>query len=122
VREHRDLEHRTFKFACDVADLCGHLTTRGLVVRQLSRKLLDAGTSVGANYEEAIAAQSRPDFISKCSISLKEARETRFWLRVIATCDGVTVPRVSPLVIEAGELVAILGAVARNARAGLRRS
>ena len=95
--------------------------TRGPVVRQLSRELLDAGTSIGANYEEAIAAQSRPDFVSKCSISRKEARETRYWLRVIATCDPDTAQRVSPLVVEVGELVAVIGAVVRNARLNLAR-
>jgi len=113
---HRDLEHRTFQFACNVAELCGYLSTRGSVTRQLSRQLLDAATSIGANYEEAIAAQTGRDFASKCAISLKEARETRYWLRLIATSDGTTQPRVSPLVVEAGELVAIFGAMERNAR------
>jgi len=114
---HRDLEHRTFQFACEVAGLCGYLSTRGPITRQLSRQLLGAATSIGANYEEAIAAQSRRDFASKCAISLKGARETRFWLRLIATSDVATQPQVSPLVVEAGELVAIFGAMERNARA-----
>ena len=47
-------------------------------------KLLDAGTSIGANIEEGRAGQTKPDFIAKNLISLKESRETRFWLRVIA--------------------------------------
>lgn len=45
--------------------------------------LIDAGTSFGANLEEAVAGQSRADFIHKNSISLKEARECNFWLRLI---------------------------------------
>ena len=49
----------------------------------LSRQLLRSGTSIGANIEEAIAAQSRKDFISKLSIASKEARETRYWLRLL---------------------------------------
>jgi len=81
--------------------------------------LLDAATSVGANCEEAIAAQSGADFVSKCSIALKEARESRYWLRLIASCDDVCRDRVSPLAVEAGELIAILGTVARNARTRL---
>lgn len=48
----------------------------------MSRQILRSGTSIGANVEEAIAAQSRKDFISKLSISNKEARETRYWLRL----------------------------------------
>ena len=49
----------------------------------LSKQLLRSGTSIGANIEEAIAAQSRKDFISKLSIASKEARETRYWLRLL---------------------------------------
>jgi four helix bundle protein len=49
----------------------------------LSKQLLRSGTSVGANVEEAIAAQSKRDFISKMSIASKEARETRYWLRLL---------------------------------------
>ena len=49
----------------------------------LSRQLLKSGTSIGANIEEAGAAQSRKDFISKMSIASKEARETRYWLKLL---------------------------------------
>ena len=49
----------------------------------LSKQLLRSGTSIGANVEEATAAQSRKDFISKMSIASKEARETNCWLRII---------------------------------------
>ena len=49
----------------------------------LSKQLLRSGTSIGANIEEAMTAQSRKDFISKMSISSKEARETRYWIRLL---------------------------------------
>ena len=49
----------------------------------LSKQLLRSGTSIGANVEEATAAQSRKDFISKMSIASKEARETRYWIRFL---------------------------------------
>ena len=86
IDEH-DLCNRTFKFACDVARLCTRLEERGPVVRRLGMKLLDSGTSIGANIEEGRAGQSKPDFIAKNFISLKESRETRFWLRLIAATD-----------------------------------
>jgi len=72
---------------------------------------------VGANLEEAVAAQSRPDFISKCSLALKEAREVRYWLRLIAACDQAAITPIGPLASEAGQLVAILAAVVRTAKA-----
>lgn len=49
----------------------------------ISKQILRCGTSIGANVEEAIAAQSRKDFINKMSIASKEARETRYWLRLL---------------------------------------
>jgi four helix bundle protein len=49
----------------------------------ISKQLLRCGTSIGANIEERIAAQSRKDFITKMSIASKEARETRYWLRLL---------------------------------------
>ena len=49
----------------------------------LSKQLLKSGTSIGANVEEAQAAQSKKDFISKMSIASKEARETHYWLRLL---------------------------------------
>ena len=85
--DHHDLCERTFKFACDVSSLCVRLQERGPVIRRLSMKLLDAGTSIGANIEEGRAGQTKPDFIAKNFISLKESRETRFWLRVIVATD-----------------------------------
>lgn len=49
----------------------------------LSKQLLRSGTSIGANVSEAIAAQSKKDFLSKLSIALKEAYETRYWLLLL---------------------------------------
>ena len=49
----------------------------------MSKQLLRSGTSIGANVEEAIAAQSKKDFINKMSIASKEARETKYWLRLL---------------------------------------
>jgi four helix bundle protein len=69
-------------------------------------KLLDAGTSIGANIEEGRAGQTKPDFIAKNFISLKESRETRIWLRVIGATD----------LQEANEFIAMLTTSLKNAR------
>ena len=58
----------------------------------LSKQLVRAGTSIGANVEEASAAQSKKDFISKMAIASKEARETRCWLQILIDsriCDKI---------------------------------
>lgn len=73
---------KSFAFAVDIVK-----TGRRLQLDRkewvLSKQLIRSGTSIGANIEEAIAAQSKKDFLSKMSIALKEARETHYWLRVI---------------------------------------
>ena len=64
-----------------------------------------------------MAGQSRRDFISKCSISLKEARETHYWLRLLREAELVSAQKLTGLTGEANELVAILTTIVRNARA-----
>ncbi len=64
AKEVKDIKERTFEFALRIIKLCQHLDKKPGVPRTLSYQLLKAGTSVGANVEEAQAGQSRPDFIS----------------------------------------------------------
>ena len=116
VIDEHELCKRTFNFAVDVSKLCVRLQERGAVVRRLSMKLLDAGTSIGANIEEGRAGQSKPDFIAKNFISLKESRETRFWLRVIGATDPPLQKELQPLLQEANEFVAMLTTSLKNAR------
>ena len=71
----------SFDFALQTIELYKVLIEKKEFV--LSRQLLKSGTSIGANIEEAGAAQSRKDFISKMSIASKEARETRYWLKLL---------------------------------------
>ena len=82
----QDIRDRTFEFACDIVLFCDALFHQGGIARILAPQLVRCGTSIGANLEEARDGESRPDFISKCSIALKEARETTFRLRVAERC------------------------------------
>jgi len=74
------------------------------VLRELSRQLIRAGTSVGANLEEAEAGQTKPDFRTKVAISRKEAREARYWLRLIAHAEPRLNIQAAPLIDEARRL------------------
>jgi len=78
--------------------------------------LAAAATSVGSNLEEAKAAYSRRDFAAKNAISLKEVREALYWLRVIQRCELAPAGSVDPLLIEAGELTAMLTAGMKRLR------
>jgi four helix bundle protein len=115
----QNLRDRAFVFACDVVRYCDDLMKAGGVGRILAPQLLRCGTSIGANLEEARGGESRRDFISKCSIALKEARESLFRLRVAERCRIGPAGTAATLAREAGELAAILGAVVRNARRNL---
>jgi four helix bundle protein len=107
----RDLKQRAFEFALRIVKLCRHLDKQPGVPRTLAYQLLKAGTSVGANIEEAQAGQSRPDFISKNSIALKEARECHYWLRLLIAAKIMPEKRLAKLRDEAEELMRILGSI-----------
>lgn len=72
---------KSFDFALQIIELYKVLIEHREYI--LSKQLLRSGTSIGANVEEAMAAHSRKDFIAKMVISSKEARETRYWLRLL---------------------------------------
>jgi four helix bundle protein len=73
---------KTFQFGLRIIKLFSHLK-KNKVERDLALQLLRSGTSIGANAEEAIGGSSRKDFIHKLGISYKEARETRYWIRLL---------------------------------------
>lgn len=77
------IREKAFAFAVRIVKLCKYLEKNSDVGRSVLNQLLDSGTSIGANLEEAVAGQSKADFIHKNSISLKEARESNYWLRLI---------------------------------------
>src|SRR5437763_9917699 len=111
TKEVRDIKERTFEFAVRIVKLCQYLDKTPGACRTLSGQLLRAGTSVGANVEEAQAGQSRPDFISKNSIALKEARECHYWLRILIAAKVMPEKRLAELRDEAEELKLILGSI-----------
>ncbi|MFA6958975.1 MAG: four helix bundle protein [Thermoanaerobaculia bacterium] len=117
-----DIQERAFQFACRIVSVHKALARSSSTERTLARQLLRSGTSVGALLEEAHAAESRADFVSKCSVSLKEARESKYWLRLLASCDPSLAGRLDPLIAEAHELISILTAILKKARGAHRTS
>ena len=114
-----DLAERTFRFACAIVRFCRKLAQEPGVTRHIAWQLADAGTSIAANYEEAKAAYSRRDFTAKSSIVLKEARESRMWLRLIEAEGLAPADEVRPLLNEANELVAIFTTSVKRLRLAL---
>ncbi len=113
-RKVADIRERAFAFAVRIIKLCKFLEKNSDVSKNVVNQLLDAGTSIGANLEEAQAGQSRADFIHKNSISLKEARESNYWLKLILATesfDGSVKKGIEDLISESSELTKIIGKI-----------
>lgn len=111
----RDVEQRTFEFSLRIVRLCKALQ-KDRVGKILMNQVLRSGTSIGANVEEAQGAQSKADFIAKTSIARKEARETRYWLRIITESELQPREMMPPITQEAEEIMKIVSAIIVSAR------
>lgn len=101
---------KSYAFAVRIVEVCRIVRGRekGVV---LVGQVLRSGTSVGANVEEAIGAQSRADFLSKMSIAYKEARETRYWVRLLHDTGYLDASEFEELYGAADELCRIIGSI-----------
>ncbi len=111
-----DIRRRTYEFARRIVILSRHLERQGSVSRTLGLQVLRSGTFIGANLEEAGAGHSRADFVARCMIALKEARETHYWLRLLADTETVNPTDLAGLLGEADELVAVLTRIVKNSK------
>jgi len=110
-----ELRTRTKKFALRVIKLVNALP-RGAVGNVLGRQLLKAATAIGANYREALRASSRRHFTSIIEISVREADEALYWLELLAESGVMKASRLSELIEECNELVAIFASTAKTAK------
>ncbi len=85
----------------------------------LSKQFLRSGTSIGANAEEAVGGQSRPDFISKLSIAYKEARETSYWIRLLQATEYFEKQHAESLLNDIDELLKIIGKILITSKTNL---
>ncbi len=118
----QDIRNRTFAFGCTIARLALAITPR-TGIRCIVEQLLKAGTSVGANLEEAKAASSEREFLRYVQISLREARESVYWLRICVELNLADRPRLQSAIGEGDQIARILAAIViskkRRMKAGL---
>ncbi len=113
----REIIRRSFDYSLRAVKLYQFLQDRKPGVGWiLGKQYLRAATSVGANIEEAQAAETKSDFIHKYGLAQKEARESRYWLRLLAESGIVPNRRLIPLMRETEELYAVITAIIRNAK------
>ncbi|MFB2923248.1 MULTISPECIES: four helix bundle protein [Aerosakkonema] len=117
-----DICERTFQFSVRIVNLCNFLSEKPGSARELAKQLIRSGTSIGANVEESRAAQSTADFIHKLEIALKEARETRYWIKVIVAANIVPESRLLPLLNEINELMNIIAAMIVKSKDNKKKS
>lgn len=109
------IEEKSFSFSLEIIKTFQYLTD---IKREfiLSKQLIRSGTSIGANITEAEYAQSRPDFISKMNIALKEAAETNYWLRLLSITGYLNQEETTILLEKNKELIRILTAIIKTTK------
>jgi len=105
---------KSFDFAIRIVKLHKFLCHKKEFI--LSKQLLRSGTSIGANVHEAVSAQSTNDFVAKLSISLKEARETLYWLKLLTATDYLSETESKSIIQECNELIAILTSIIKTTK------
>jgi four helix bundle protein len=108
-----DLEERTARFAEKIIDLC-KIAPKTIITSPIINQLVRAGTSIGANYTEANGASSKKDFKNKIFTCKKEAKETKYWLRMLARSTPEIQSECRLLWQEAQELTLIFSKIAIN--------
>ena len=110
------IQVKTFDFAKNIIGLYLDLKNEKEFV--ISKQLLRAGTSVGANVEEAIAAYSKKDFAHKMNIAQKEARESKYWLRLLSETH-ISKANAELLLKEVEEIIRILTAIVKSTQSNI---
>lgn len=111
-----DLEDRTFTFARDIRNFVRRIR-KNLIQIEDGKQLIRASGSVGANYIEANEALSKKDFYHRIKICRKEAKESKYWLRLLAVNDSEGLLRKQKeLIQEATELMNIFGSIIRKGK------
>ena len=109
------IEEKSFRFAIRIVKLYHHLTHEKKEYI-LSKQLLRAGTSIGANVSESQQSQSRADFISKMSIALKEASETDYWIRLLQATGYLSNVEYESFMPDCVEIEKLLTSILKTAK------
>jgi four helix bundle protein len=113
VKKNNLIQDKTFNFSLMTIELYKKLIAKKEFV--ISKQLLRSGTSIGANVEEALAGQTKKDFIAKMAIASKESRETSYWLRLLQASNIVNLSYEKCL-SEINEIINILTAIVKTSQ------
>lgn len=116
MTEPRDIKERTFEFAIQIVALCRELEESPAVSRGLATQVLRSGTSIGAHVEDAHGNHVKLEFIARMSLANQDARETKYWLRLLAATEALPRSRLAGLTDEVSQLIAILTTIVKCSR------
>jgi four helix bundle protein len=106
------IREKSFRFALAMIGVSRSLQCDREFV--ISKQLMRSGTSIGANVEEAISAESRKDFLHKMNLALKEARESHYWLRLLDASEIEVIGGLRQHLMAADELIRLLVSITRS--------
>jgi four helix bundle protein len=107
---------KSYKFSIRIIKIHLHLCRTQKNVYTLSKQLLRAGTSIGADVEEAIGGHTEKDFSAKMSIAYNDAREKRYWLRLLRDCDLIDSKLSNSFLEDVEELIRISGSIIKTVK------
>jgi four helix bundle protein len=117
VKQENLILTKTYSFGLRILKLYLHLRKKRIEIG-LCSQLLGSGTSVGANVEEAVGGSSRKDFINKLQIAYREARETRYWLRLLRDSEILENKLAESFIKDCEEIIKILTAILKSSKGG----
>lgn len=121
MKEESIIQVKSYKFALRIVKLYLYLKNEKREY-QLSKQILRCGTSIGANVEEALGGQSKRDFLSKISISYKEARETSYWIRLLYDSGFISQELYCSIHNDCDELLRMIGKIQITIKAQIKNS
>ncbi len=113
---------KSYRFAVRVIKLHLHLCNREKHLLSFSNQLLKSGTSIGANIEEALGGFSRKDFAAKMAISYKEARETKYWIRLLMDTEILENRLALSFLADVDELIKILASIVKTSTTQIQKA
>jgi four helix bundle protein len=107
---------KSYRFSVRVVKLHIAICKSEKYVYSMSSQLLRSATSIGANIEEALGGHTRKEFASKMSIAYNEARETKYWLRLLSECEIINKEIGMSFIGDVDEIIRILAAIVKSSK------
>ena len=111
---------KTESFADRIAKMYKYLSEKRQGDKDMLKQIVRSGTSIGANVSEGQFAQTKPDFLTKMTIALKEANETRFWLKRLYAYGSLSDTEFDSIIRDNEEIINILTTITRTTRKNMR--